>query len=278
MQSATLARRGLGPADPHMACAPARRAGRHLGAARLRGAVRGGAGGLLRLPHLPDLRLLLRAAVGARPAAPAAARLRCLPRAHRAPAGDRLRDVLLAVRAGRRTADGARLDRFVRGAHGRPLPPHAPLLRAVRGGARGAADADAPVRRQPRRAGLPRPHLPRADRVGHGAGGRAAPPRHARVRAARARRPAAPRRLGAARGCTGCGAPGRRARCSCQGWGVGARRPALRRGQDAARRQDAGARRQAPHQERIAVRRPVRRRARSSAMPRWSPPRRCCGS
>ena len=42
-----------------------------------------------------------------------------------------------------------------------------------------------PVRREPRRAGLPRPHLHRADRVGHGAGGRAPPPRYARLRAAR---------------------------------------------------------------------------------------------
>ena len=46
-----------------------------LGARRLRGAVRRRAGRLLRLPHLPDLRLLLRAAVGARPAAPAPAGL-----------------------------------------------------------------------------------------------------------------------------------------------------------------------------------------------------------
>ena len=69
---------------------------------------------VLRVPDLPDLRLLLRAALGSRPAAPAPARLQGLPRSDRASAGDRLRGALLDLRPGRRAADGARLDRLVR--------------------------------------------------------------------------------------------------------------------------------------------------------------------
>src|SRR5207253_7667762 len=57
--------------------------------------VRGRAGGLSRVPHVSHLRLLLRAAVGPRRAAPAPARLQGLSRSDRAPAGDRLRHAVL---------------------------------------------------------------------------------------------------------------------------------------------------------------------------------------
>ena len=89
--------------------------------------------GYFAFPTYPDLRLLLRAAVGPRPAAPAPARLPRLPRPHRAPAGDRLRHGLLDLRPGRRAADGARLDRLLRGARRRLLPAGAAVLRPGRG-------------------------------------------------------------------------------------------------------------------------------------------------
>src|SRR5262249_6290957 len=69
-----------------------------VGEDRVRAVVRRRAGGLLRLPDLPDLRLVLRAAVGPGSAAPAPARLPCVSRTDRASAGDRLRDGLLDLR------------------------------------------------------------------------------------------------------------------------------------------------------------------------------------
>ena len=65
-------------------------------------ALRRRRGRVLRLSHVPQLRLVLLAAVGPRGARPAAPGLRGLPRADRAPAGDRRRRAAVAARPPRR--------------------------------------------------------------------------------------------------------------------------------------------------------------------------------
>ena len=170
-----------------------------LGADRLRRPVRGGADRVLRLPHVSDVRLVLRAAVGPGHPAPASARLPRVSRSDRAPAGDRVRSVLLDLRPVRRTADGVRVDRLVRGGRGRHVPAGAPVLRPGRRSVRGAARAEPVLRREPRRAGVPGHLLRRADRVGDRVRGRTASAGHARVPDARRRRAAAPGCVGAER-------------------------------------------------------------------------------
>src|SRR3954470_12947769 len=78
-------------------------AARAPGVARPRGADR-----VLRLPDLPQLRQPLQPHLGQRPAPRSPARVRGLPRADRAPAGDRLRGADVDLRQRRRPAHGGR--------------------------------------------------------------------------------------------------------------------------------------------------------------------------
>src|ERR1019366_9404725 len=149
-----------------------------VGADRLRRGVGGRPRRPLRLSHLSHLRLLLCAPVGARPAAPAPPRLPRLPWPDRASPRDRLRDALLDLRPGRRAADGARLDRLLRGGGCGHVPPRPAVLRPGRGPDRSAALAEPLLRGERRRPGLPRHLLSGPDRVVDRARGRKAPPRH----------------------------------------------------------------------------------------------------
>ncbi len=111
---------------------------------------------------------------------------------------------------GGRAADGARLDRLVRGRRRRHVPAGAPVLRPGRGAGRRAAAAEPVLHREPRRPGLPGHHLRGADRVGGRARGRTPAPRRAGAPHCSPR----PGCCAQTRGClaarTGCGARGPR--------------------------------------------------------------------
>ena len=170
-----------------------------MGEDRVRDPLRGGARRLPRLPDLPHLRLVLCAAVGPGPAAPAHAGLSRLPGAHRASAGDRVRGRVLDLRSVRRAADGARVDRLVRRGRGRLLPAGTAVLRAGRRAVRRAARAEPLLHRESRRAGVSGHLLRRADRVGDRARGRTPAPWTGRLADARRSRALAPGRVGAER-------------------------------------------------------------------------------
>ena len=108
------------------------------------------------LPDVPELRLLLLAAVGPRGARPAGAVLRGLPRADRAPAGDRGGRAAVAARPGRRPRVGGDDARHLPVAGVGDLPARARRVHAADRRARGAAAADPLRLRVPRRARLHR--------------------------------------------------------------------------------------------------------------------------
>ncbi len=181
-----------GPARPAR-----RRARRRMGEARLRRDLRRCGDRLRRGPDLPDLRLLLRAAVGTRGAAPAAHLLPGVRGADRAPAERRLWRVPVVVRTARRPADDRRDDRVVRGARGGPVPPFQDRLLADRRRGRRGAPADAVQLQLPRGARVRGHPVSGCDHLGGRARGRTAPPRRAGLRAAAPRRADAPRGVAA---------------------------------------------------------------------------------
>ena len=138
------------------------------------------------LPHVPELRLLLLAAVGPRGARSAGPVLRGLPRPDRASARDRRRRAAVAAGGGRGPRVGGDDARVVPVAGVGDLPARAGRLHAAGRRDRRAAAADALRLRVPRRARLRRRAVHGARRVGGGDGGAAPAPRLAGVRAARA--------------------------------------------------------------------------------------------
>ena len=140
------------------------------------GAVRRRARRLPRAPTYPTYDSYYAPALGPRSAARPPARLHGLRGADRASAGDRLRHCLLDLRAARRSADGARRDRLVRGARRRRSTGSARLcFRPIVGPFAALLMLTPLLLRVPRGSGLPRLSYVALDRLGARARGRNSP-------------------------------------------------------------------------------------------------------